>query len=365
MGNVFDYLAWRGDLSLVQVPFGPVDNLILSALSYVPFDGIVPGMDGKSISIKSAAQMYFSLSEERRGHARCQQDLELLRSVAKSSRFSKLRLIGYVNCLQPDEEMQFAAVAVLIDKDTAFLAFRGTDDTIVGWKEDFNMSFRDIVPAQEEALHYTETFADHFPGRLILGGHSKGGNLALYAATQSSEGIRRRVLDVYNNDGPGFTSSVLETTGYKELLPKVHTYLPQSSLVGMLLEHEESYTVVRSLKTGPWQHDLYSWEILGGDFIRMEEVTAGSRMADKAIKEWLACLKKEEREEFVDGIFSLLLAGEASYTSELKRPANIHAALRTWKFSSGETRRLMTHTFAQLLLTAIDTLRDELRRKED
>ena len=357
MSDLFDYLSWRGDIPLSQVPFGPVDNLILSTLSYVHFGNILPAEPGLSIRLSDAADLYLSLPEQTRGRTRCKQDLDLLKALSHAPRFSSLRLLFYEDRFELEKEMQFAAFAVLLNNTDTFLAFRGTDSTLVGWKEDFNMSFMDAVPAQLEATHYVERFAAQFSGRLLLGGHSKGGNLAVYAASQSKPAIRRRITAVYNNDGPGFTSHVIDSPGYQELLPKIHTYLPQSSVVGMLLEHEEPYIVVKSRQIGLLQHDPYSWEIQGGDFVHMEEVTDGSRIADQTVKKWVASLSPKDREEIVDAVYSLLSAGNANYTSELIHPHNIQAALRTLKDTDGDTRRLLIQTIAGLIQTAMDTLR--------
>ena len=358
MPDLFDYLTWRGDIPMTQVPLGPVDNLILSALVYVHFNNLVPQEPGPSVSLKDAAETYLSLPEDRRGRVRCRQDLELLRALAAAPRFAPLRLTFYQDQFQPENEMQFAAMAVLLGDGSAFLSFRGTDSTLVGWKEDFNMAFMDAVPAQLAALRYVKRFAASFSGRLLLGGHSKGGNLAVYAASQSPAAIRQRVTAVYSNDGPGFTDHVIRSPGYRELLPRIDTYLPQSSVVGMLLEREDPYTVVKSRQIGLLQHDPYTWEVLGGDFVRMQSVTPGSRMTDLAIKRWLARLSPAEREDIVDTVFGLLSAGEASYARELIQPHNLQAVLRSLKNTDAASRRVMAQAIAGLVQTALNTFRE-------
>ena len=359
MADLFDYLDWRGDIPLSQVPFGPVDNLILSTLSYVRFETVLPSEPGSSVPLKDAAEAYLSLPEGKRGLVRCKQDLELLRALCRAPRFSALGLTCCEDRFEPEREMQFAALAVLLGGKEAFLAFRGTDSTLVGWKEDFNMSFMEAVPAQQAALVYLERFAARFPGRLRLGGHSKGGNLAVYAAARCGAALRRRITAVYNNDGPGFPNKMVASPGYQALLPKLHTYLPQSSVVGMLLEHGEAYTVVKSRQIGLLQHDPYSWEVMGGGFVEVEDVTPGSRLADRTITTWLAGLNPAERETIIDGVFGLLSAGEASYTSDLMRPRTLQAALRSLKDTDEDTLRLLTQTIAQLTRTAVDTMRGE------
>lgn len=360
MSDLFDYLTWRGDIPLSQVPFSAVDGLILSTLAYIHFDGLVRPDLSRPVSIGQTAQDYFALPEHKRGRTRCKTDLELLRALARSSRFAPLELVCYADQLLPEQEMQFAALTVLLEDGSAFLAFRGTDSTLVGWKEDFNMSFLDTVPAQQAALDYTERFAAGFPGFLRLGGHSKGGNLAVYAASLCPSKIRDRILSVYNNDGPGFTAFVRNSPGYQELLTRIFCFVPQSSVVGMLLEHEESYTVVKSRQIGLLQHDPYSWGILGGDFIRLEEVTAGSRIADQTVKAWIAGLTIKEREQFVDTVFELLSSGGASSTGELIQPRSLYAALQALRDVDGSMKRLLVKTLAQLIRAASEAWQENV-----
>lgn len=359
MTNMLDYLAWRGDLSWNAAAFSPVDGLILSALSYIHLEEQVPPELGRPVTVAEAARQYLALPEGMRGRMRCEQDLALLRAMADAPRFSGLRLAGWEDRFEPERQMQFAAVTAFLPDGSAFLAFRGTDSTLVGWKEDFNMSFLDTVPAQEAALTYLERTAAIFPGPLRLGGHSKGGNLAVFAGSMCQEVVRRRILDVYNNDGPGFTGYVLKSPGYQSLLPRIHTFVPQFSVIGMLLEREEPHVVVKSSQNGIWQHDLYSWEVLGNDFVRMEEVTPGSRMTERTIKTWLAGLTPEERSGAIDAIYGFLSAGEANLTAQVKEPRNLYAVLRAAKNTDENTRRLLTDVFRQLARAAAETIRDE------
>ena len=194
MSDLFDYLAWRGDIPMSQAPFNPVDGLILSILSYVHFDNLVPPDLRGPISLGKAAETYLALPEGRRGRVRCPSDRQLLAALARCRRFSPLGLAFAQDRFVPEEEMQFAAIAVLLEDGSAFLSFRGTDATLVGWKEDFSMSFLDAVPAQQAALDYVERFASLFPGSLRLGGHSKGGNLAVFAGALARIKVRDRIL---------------------------------------------------------------------------------------------------------------------------------------------------------------------------
>lgn len=358
MPDLFDYLVWRGDIPVSQVPIGPVDGLILSTLVYVHFDDVLSPDLSHPVTVGEAARVYLSLPEQRRGPVRCKTDLELLAAIQSAPRFAQLELAFYEDRFVPEEEMQFAAMAVLPGDGSAFLAFRGTDTTLVGWKEDFNMSFMDTVPAQRAALDYLKRFAAAFPGPLTLGGHSKGGNLAVFAASLAPLRVRDRIQAIYNNDAPGFTATVLDSPGYTELLTRIHSFVPQSSVVGMLLEHEEPYTVVKSRHIGPFQHDPYTWEILGGDFIRLEEVNEGSRIFDRTVKTWVANLSMADRNRFVDAVFDLLEAGDPESVKDLLHPRSLFAAVRALKDTDDRTRRLLAETLVHLIRAAAGTLKE-------
>lgn len=331
MANLFDYLSWREDLSLAQSPFGAVDGLILSALSYVRFDGLVPAGPGECVPLGQTARAYLDLPPARRGRCRCEDDLRLLRALANSPRFTRMELCAYADRFVPKEETQFAALTVLPGDGSAFLAFRGTDGTLVGWKEDFNLSFLDVIPAQLEAAEYVQEFAENFSGPLRLGGHSKGGNLAVAGAALCPMKTRDRIESVWSFDGPGFNAYLLSRPGYQELLTRIRSFVPKSSVVGLLLTHEEPHTVVDSDQKGLFQHDLYSWQVLGPDFVRLEDVDEGSRLIDRTLKDWLAGLTNGQRETVADTLYELLSSGDAKTVKEALEPQNLAAALRSVK----------------------------------
>ena len=366
MADMFDYLQWRGDIPFSAVPPTPVDALIFSSLVYIDFAGIVPETLDHPVPLHTAAQVLLKLpkAEDR---VRVKADLELLETAASSLRLRNTRLAFYRSKLIPEEETQFAAMAFLLEDGNAFLAFRGTDTSLVGWKEDFNMSFQDSVPAQREAAAYTVSFASRFTGKLYLGGHSKGGNVAVFASAKAPLGLQNRIQTVYNLDGPGFTESLMGHPGYLRMVPKIRTYIPESSVIGILLEHEEPYSVIKSRQLSILQHEPYSWEILGGDFVHVQEISAGSRFADETITNWIADMSQAERSAFVDAIYTLLSAGGATQVSDLLSPKSILAFFRTLNANEA-TRRLLTGEMMQLLRAAGETLiqfRKEQGRKQN
>lgn len=353
MGNILDYLAWRGDLPLARVPFGAVDALVLSALSYIRFDTLVPSGEEGSVPLGEAAEKFLSLP---RRPCRCPEDLDLLRALARSPRFAPMELCRYADRFVPKEETQFAALTVLPGDGSACLAFRGTDGTLVGWKEDFNLSFLDVVPAQLEAADYVQRFAAGFFGPLRLCGHSKGGNLAVAGAALCPAKVRDRVRAVYSFDGPGFTGYILGRPGYHELLTRIRSFVPKSSVVGLLLAHEETYTVVDSDQKGLFQHDLYSWQVLGGGFVCLEEVDAGSRLIDRTLKDWLAGLTNQQRETAADTLYALLTDQNAKTVKEALEPANLAAALRAVKDVDPRDLLTLTASLARLIGAAARAL---------
>ena len=200
-----------------------------------------------------------------------------------------------------------------------YLSFRGTDDSLAGWKEDFEMACMPEVPAQKKALEYTSVVAKQFPRkRLRLGGHSKGGNLAIYAAVFSPEKLQLRMTEIWSNDGPGFHMDLLNLPEYKRIEEKVHSIVPKSSVVGMLLEHAENYTVVDSDQLGLMQHDGFSWQVMGNHFVTLRQVTCQAHISDQELRKWVHSLSVEQREKFVTAMFDILTASGAETLTDLK-----------------------------------------------
>lgn len=311
--NVHDYITWRGDLTFEQSPMCEVDGLVFSLLSYLDYDGIVPSTPStqrEAPALLTVTKRY--LKSKGRGEASSHgivisnDMIRMLVKASKSKRFGLTRPICYANRLCEDEEKQFSATAFSLPTGDVFISFRGTDDTLIGWKENFNMSFMYPIPAQKEALLFLERVATTARGRIYLGGHSKGGNLAVYAAVKSSPSVNERIVAVYSNDAPGFTSEFICSAAYRNMRGRIHTYIPQSSVVGMLLEHEEDYTVVKSGNSGLLQHDAFSWEVVASRFVYLDSISDGSRMIDKKMKEFLSEMTRAERERFVDSLFEAI-----------------------------------------------------------
>lgn len=365
MANVCDYVRWRGDLTLEQSEFNEIDNLILARFSYFPFDKII--RENEIATIKELSRR-FSNQDVTKLPILWKDDVELFPLMGNSKRFGGMLATQYINKIDAEQEKQFSAITVLMPNDIIYVSYRGTDNTIVGWKEDFNMSFKSHIASQISAKQYLEEIAKEYPSsKIIIGGHSKGGNIAVYAATFASKDVKDRIINVYNNDGPGFCEDVIETPEYQEILPRVHTYIPQSSIIGRLMNHKEKYTIVESVQKGIMQHDLYSWQVLGKEFVTLKKLTSESEFIDKTIKDWLENVEPEKREQVIDAVFEILNTTEAQTMKELKANwfANAKTILGTYKNIDSDTKEMVWQTVNELLKVAKNNIFEELPKIAD
>ncbi len=351
MSNLFDYLTWRGDLSFGSVSLCPVDALIFSMLAYMDFEGIVPSAAGADpVRLSDAARAYFARPAVPGGRIDTNHE-RLLKTLAASGRFGSLRMLCAKKIFDRASGVQFGAVSFLLPGQNIFIAFEGTDDTLVGWKEDFRMSYECPVPAQLRAVEYLrEVAAAHPLRRLFVGGHSKGGNLAMYAAVHAGDHLRYRIRAVYNNDGPGFCDSTLRGAAYLELRDRIQTYLPESSIVAVLLEHDTNYKVVKSTNKGLLQHDGYSWEILGNDFVYGEERTAFGKRTEAIVDHFVSVTSPERRRRFSEALFGILEASEQDTVSGILggKRQSLRNMIGAYADLPDEVRTLLTETLAVL-----------------
>lgn len=323
LGTIWSYLQWRGDLLLTQDGFNEVDNLLLCIISYIDFRRIDRLCSPDPADAMTIGGVCACLTEQDEQVGLSPEPyIPLMRAVAATKRFEEVKMFAFEDRRDAEKEMQFAAVSFLLPDNSVFVAYRGTDTSLVGWKEDFNMSFMSGVPAQLRATEYAVEIARRCPKRILrIGGHSKGGNLAAWAAMHLPEKLqRKRLLAAYNNDGPGFLAEVLQEEGCRQLGEKLYTFVPESSIVGILLEHGENYEVIASHNKAVMQHEPLSWAVLGKRFVRRDKYSEGSRITDDVLKEWIASTSLQERQEFVDALFELLSRdGEIKTLDELQK----------------------------------------------
>ncbi|MCI9324415.1 MAG: DUF2974 domain-containing protein [Lachnospiraceae bacterium] len=325
-GTIIDYLKEYADVSLKDEPMNDVDSLVLCQFSYLKFDGLVPLVteNGRSVSLQ---QLYeHSDYEKLYGDERYEKENRaLFEAMRKCVRFRNMKLNCYINIIeaQADFETQFSAVTFLLEDGTMYVAFRGTDETMVGWKEDFNMAFLSPVPGQEFAVKYLNMVTARLPRDFYVGGHSKGGNLAVYAAMNCYPQARDRIRKIYSMDGPGFRPEVLEKCDFGQIEERTCKILPHSSLVGMLFEKDIRYQVVESRTFGLAQHNPFTWLVKDGHFVTVSDIYESRRFMDDTLNEWILSLDEQSLRTFVDTLFQILAASESDnlidFTANLKR----------------------------------------------
>ena len=322
MADMLDYIRWRGDLPFTVSPPNEVDAVIFSTLSYIPFRGRTVSHPEEAIPFSEAVEEFFSYPEPP-NYIRAQRDLDLLKAAGESVRFGNTRITEYRPKFIKEQDTQFAGVTFLLDDGSLFVTFRGTDNTLVGWKEDLSMSFRSVIPSQALAKQYLQDVLMTHSGPVRVSGHSKGGNVAVYAVSQSAPVIRDRVLEVYNQDGPGFSAEFLEDPGYRSILPKIRTYLPQGSMIGVVLYRAEPVIIVQSHETGIMQHDPFSWNICGTAITRMDALNANSRFFRLTMENWLAGFDMDDRVRLVNMLYDLLTSGDVEVMDDILQPKSL------------------------------------------
>ena len=322
MTNLFDYLAWRGDIDFSTSPFNEVDALLLSQISYIDFSSTVTGdFSGKAAFLSDVAKNLQLLPDFQR---RCQfstginpRTMELFLCAAETKRFSSIKMRAFVDILDETREEQFSALTYTIGGTTA-VVFRGTDGNVIGWKEDCHLSCMDEIPAQADALEYLLSAAKSSHGKIILAGHSKGGNLSIYAASKSPPKIQKRILTVYNFDGPGFEEAFFKSEGYLRVGGRIKTFVPRLSIVGMLFHHTKNVTVVTSGSKGIMQHDPISWQTGAVKFPETESTARESKYISSTVNGWIDGLSREQRSQFVDAVFDIFRNAKISENDQIK-----------------------------------------------
>lgn len=323
-GTIIDYLKKYGDQSFAEMPMNEVDSLILCQLSYLKFDGMVPDVSENSPSVTltqiAAHADYEKLYADERYE---KSNRALFEGMLAGKRFRDLKLNCYVNIIEKEWETQFSAVTCILSDGTLYIAFRGTDESIVGWKEDFNMAFLSPVPGQAYSVKYLNQVTGKLHSPFYVGGHSKGGNLAVYSAMCCADSVKERIRGIYSMDGPGFRPEVLQEHDYEAIADKVIKIMPHSSVVGMLFEQDHRYEVVESKTFGLAQHNPYTWKVTGDHFQRAEDIHESVKRLDNTINEWVLSLNNDQLKIFVNTLFEVLGASKAEnlidFTADWKK----------------------------------------------
>lgn len=363
MSNINDYLLWRGDIELdSKNKFNEVDSMILARLSYLRFDKIK--MKDKMTIEEAACEMKDFDNEEFLYNG----DKDLIKNLGESNRFKNMIVTDYIKTNDKETEKQFGAVTIHISDKEMYISFIGTDSTIYGWKEDFNMAFMDSVPCQIAGKEYLEMEVKKYPDKKIrIGGHSKGGNVAIYTALTASKEIQDRIIKVYNYDGPGFNKEIISKYKGSNVLRNIETYMPQESIIGRIMTHQEKCTITRSIEKGIYQHDIYSWQVLGKEMLKSENLTESSEIFNKSLTNWLDTTTNKQRKIFFDGVFEVIYSTEANKFSDIQKnlTANMSKIYKKYKEIPEEERKMITEMIKLFLKDYFENFKVKQTNKFD
>ena len=359
MANMLDYLTWRGDLTLNAAPWTPADSLILASFCYNDVGPLAASAEG--MVLRELAPRLDLMS--RTGNVYFVQWRDLLYRMAETVRFGGMRVHDYVDIHSDEQLSQFSAMTVDIEDGPTVVCFRGTDASIVGWREDCNMSF-ETVPAQRAALDYLLRAAAVTDRPMVVVGHSKGGNLAAYAAAHADEAVQAHFASVCSFDGPGLDDATLASDGYARIRPVLTCMIPQSSVVGLLLGYHKDYTIVHAASVGLLQHDAFTWQLTGPHFEVLEHNDLHSQLMDRTVHDWLSRCPGEERRVFVDALFSLVAPTGAATTADLTadKLRTAEAVIQASRSMPPESRRVFSQMIGQLIAIGAANAREMVFR---
>ena len=361
MANMIDYLAWRGEFPFEITPFNPVDALLVANTSYLGFRGV---SDGKGETLAELNRSGALLEEDSSSFP---ERKRMFTAMAESRRFADSRIHHYIALTDREKEMQFSVMCVDLPDGTMCVSFRGTDNTIVGWREDFNMAYRTLVPAQEAAVYYLSQAALLSDRPLRLMGHSKGGNLAVYAAAGATPEVRDRIESIWAFDAPGMNAEMSKAEGYLQIRDRIRAYVPQTSIIGQLMEYFRPYTVVRSTALGIYQHDPMSWQVYGPKFEELENVDHTAEVMRETLHDWLDNSTPEQRGAFVDAMFQMADGINATKMSDItnEKLRSMWKMFGTRKEIDPELRRVFGRLTAQAVTLGFGNVVERVRGKRE
>lgn len=315
MGNIISYLKWRGDLTFAERPFCEVDNLVLSELAYLDLAGILPTKEqGGFLTPTQAAPLFYR--QKRKNVCADGPEEEFFSLMAQSKRYGQVKLSHFIEVSDPSTQTDFSALQIELGDGTAYIAFRGTSDSLMGWREDFSMSFQ-LMPSQKLAAEYLDTVMDHPDWKYRVGGHSKGGNLAVYASMMLPKSKQEQILQVYSNDGPGLCPELVDMERYRGISQKLTRIVPEFCVIGALFENQPPTKIVRSNADGFRQHDGTSWQVEGDHFCTCKELSKNCELCNQIFDQWIESVDLEHRKTFIQDLFDALEAGGAKKRTDL------------------------------------------------
>lgn len=358
--TIIGYVKKYGDYTFAEKPMNEVDSLVLCQFSYLKFDGMVPGVHENRafVSMRQLAAHadYEHLFDDTRYE---KNNRALFEAMLGSKRFGRMKMNCYINIVETEWETQFAAITFLLEDGTVYVAYRGTDESIIGWKEDFNMAFLFPIPAQEYSMQYLNMVGDRIWKPFYVGGHSKGGNLAVYAAMRCVDKVRDRIRKIYCMDGPGFREDALEKCGYEKIAGRLVKILPHSSMVGMIFETDTRYRVVESKTFGLLQHDPYTWLVEEDHFVYVDELFSVSKMANHTLNQWILSLNEEQLRTFVDTVYQVVSVAKVDNLIEFAADlgGNLRAVVSAMRDLDKDTKKVLKEMVRSLAVMSREGLR--------
>ena len=366
MANIFDYLAWRKDVPFSVSPFNEVDSLVLSELVYADFGGVVPE-EGEPVPLAEARKRFWQ--RHTREEIMAQDSFTktapfLMDGMVDGARYANTELRWFYDVVDDGRDLQLAALSFYLPDGTVFVAFRGTDSHIVGWKEDFNLSYMPETEGQRRSAAYMNRHFTDCSLSLRLGGHSKGGNMAVFAAVHADPAVRKRITAVYSNDGPGFLEDFTQSDAYREMLPRIVSIVPEDSIIGTLLYSGACEHVVKSSAFGILQHDGFTWQVLGRRFVEADKRSESSLLIEQTMRQWLSGKTEQERRLFVNSLFSLFEAtGKETFADILREKGKSLAIMgKTLETMPRDQRAAVWGMLSGLVFTGSETLYQNARR---
>ena len=318
MENILTYLKWRGDLSFSEKTFNETDSLIFALISYIEWEDIV---GETAVSLQEACRNYCERYDQKhfnKTYSFSPSLSELIHILPHVLRYQEVKLSHYRVFNDKQEEVQFGAICIELPQNIVYVSYRGTDISILGWKEDFNMTYQDVIPSQTLAVSYLKEigkmmfkpkkwwqFKKKTSPSLYIGGHSKGGNLAMYAAIYCNE-LSPWIKGVYSFDGPGFRKTFYEHHDPTFIFNRLHHYIPESSIFGRLLEHKEPVTIIKAYGTGLSQHDAFYWKVDTDHFVYADTLSKESDQIKLYLDQVLMNKSDEEKKTFIMLLYKML-----------------------------------------------------------
>ncbi len=365
MDQLLDYIKWRGDIPFSVSPLNEADSYIICKIGVLDWTDII-GRQEEPVLFRDALNLYLQRSGEIEPGQTNIPSVHLregLKAAAATERFGELRLSGFISILEERKTEQFSALTVTLPSGVRFFTFRGTDDTMLAWKENFYMSCSDYVSAQLDALAYLRYHITLADGPVIVGGHSKGGNLAIYAACEADDSVKDRIEGVYCFDGPGFHSDFYQTPGYRKMSDRIYKFIPQTSLIGTLLDNPDEVNIVSSKGFGLVGHDGFSWETCATGYVRASGLSTSSRAFDSSIDSVLADMDNDSRRDFIDSLFNILSSSGISTTSDFsERSRREIIALAMDLIHNEDTNQFITSLIREMAGDYVSETQRDIRR---